>query len=258
MKRILLALGLAILGTASAFAQSVGMPSVGGYWSTTACGTGPSPCFVQYGATVPMGGNAASAATDSGNPVKIGGVFSTTAPTVTTGQRTDAAFGSTGSIRTQLCNTNDGGSTNCTQLGADNLDGGSSTSSAQRPIGLSRIQNYNGSTWDRQFACTSQASATITAGATTEVVALTASQIIRVCSFTIGMSASGTAKFVQGTGTNCGTGTADIMPATQISTGNVLALSGGASSVLRTSSGSALCVTAATGNAQVYVNYAKY
>jgi hypothetical protein len=32
-------------------------------------------------------GNVASAATDSGNPVKIGGIFNTTQPTVTTGQR---------------------------------------------------------------------------------------------------------------------------------------------------------------------------
>jgi len=35
-------------------------------------------------------GNAASAAADSGNPVKIGGTFNTTQPTVTTGQRVDA------------------------------------------------------------------------------------------------------------------------------------------------------------------------
>jgi hypothetical protein len=35
-------------------------------------------------------GNAASAATDSGNPVKVGSVFNTTQPTVTTGQRVDS------------------------------------------------------------------------------------------------------------------------------------------------------------------------
>jgi hypothetical protein len=37
-----------------------------------------------------VAGNVASAATDSGNPVKFGGVFNTTQPTVTTGQRVDA------------------------------------------------------------------------------------------------------------------------------------------------------------------------
>jgi hypothetical protein len=250
MKRILLALGLAILGTASAFAQSVGMPSVGGYWSTTACGTGPSPCFVQYGSSVPTGGNVAAGATDSGNPVKVGGVYNLTAPTYTSGQRGNLELTNKGETIVRL-------SASGALIQAGNpSDALANGVQVYQTNSLTSV--YNGTTWDRQFACTSQASATITAGATTEVVALTASQIIRVCSFTIGMSASGTAKFVQGTGTNCGTGTADIMPATQISTGNVLALSGGNSSVLRTSSGSALCVTAATGNAQVYVNYAKY
>lgn len=252
MKRLLIALGIALLGTASAFAQSVGMPSVGGYWSTSACGTGPSPCFVQYGATLPIGGSSASGAADSGNPVKVGGVYNSSLPTFTTGQRGDLQIGSRGSLHVEIWG-NDAASAVATSTAGD---GASNAGTAMYMIG--RNSNYNGSTWDRQFNCTSQASATVTAGSTTEIVSLTASQVIRVCSFTIGMSASGTAKFVQGTGTNCGTGTADIMPATQISTGNVLALSGGASSVLRTSSGSALCVTAATGNAQVYVNYAKY
>ncbi len=203
-------------------------------------------------------GSVASAATDSGNPVKIGGLFSTTAATVTSGQRSDIAVGSTGSVRVQLCNVNDGGSTNCVNLGSDNVDGASSTSAAQRPIMASRGWKYNGSTWDRDFACTSQASATVTAGATTEIVALTASQVIRVCAFTIGISASGTVKFVQGTGTNCGTGTADIMPATQLTSGEVIAMGDGTAAVLRTASANALCVTAATGNAQVFVSYAKY
>lgn len=36
-----------------------------------------------------VGGNIASAGTDVGNPVKIGGVYNTTQPTVTTGQRVD-------------------------------------------------------------------------------------------------------------------------------------------------------------------------
>lgn len=194
----------------------------------------------------------------SGGSAGISGLFTTTAPTVTTGQRADIATGSTGSVRVQLCNVNDGGSTNCVNLGSDNIDGSSSTSSAQRPIMASRGWKFNGSTWDRDFACTNQASATVTAAATTQVVALAASQVIRVCSFSVGMSASGTAKFVQGTGANCGTGTADITPATNITSGNVWAIGNGEASVLRTGSGNALCVTAATGNAQVFVTYAQY
>lgn len=44
-------------------------------------------------------GNVASAATDSGNPVKVGGIFKTTQPTVTDGQRVDAQFSSRGALR---------------------------------------------------------------------------------------------------------------------------------------------------------------
>lgn len=117
---------------------------------------------------------------------------------------------------------------------------------------------FNGTTWDRAFTCTSQAQVTVTAAATTEIVPLTASQVIRVCSFSVGMSATGTAQFVQGTGTNCGTGTASITPATSVSTGNIWELASGNGSVFRTGSGNALCVAAVTGNAQVFVSYAKY
>lgn len=35
-------------------AQSLGSPAVDGYNSTTDCGTGPSPCFRQYGNPVPV------------------------------------------------------------------------------------------------------------------------------------------------------------------------------------------------------------
>lgn len=41
------------------------------------------------GGTAKVQGNVASAASDSGNPLKIGGIFNTTQPTVTTGQRVD-------------------------------------------------------------------------------------------------------------------------------------------------------------------------
>lgn len=44
-------------------------------------------------------GNVASGSSDSGNPVKIGGVFNTTPPTLTTGQRSDIQVSSRGSLQ---------------------------------------------------------------------------------------------------------------------------------------------------------------
>lgn len=50
----------------------------------------------------PVVGNAASAAADSGNPIKIGAVYNSTLPTVTTGQRVDAQATPKGSIHVNL------------------------------------------------------------------------------------------------------------------------------------------------------------
>lgn len=51
--------------------------------------------------TVPVGGNVASGATDSGNPVKAGGKYNSTLPTLTDGQRGDVQLDSRGRLRTQ-------------------------------------------------------------------------------------------------------------------------------------------------------------
>lgn len=253
MKRILVALGLAILGTASAFAQSVGMPSVGGYWSTTACGTGPSPCFVQYGATVPMGGNAASAATDSGNPVKVGGVYNSSLPTFTTGQRGDLQIGSRGSLHVEIWG-NDAASAVATSTAGD---GASNAGTGMYMIG--RNSGFNGATWDRSFTCPSSASVSVTAAATTQIVALSASTIIRVCSFTITGSAAGTAAtWVYGTGSNCATGQVALSGAMLMPANGPISATGMNGSLFRGAAGNALCLTAATGNVTGFVTYAQY
>jgi hypothetical protein len=51
--------------------------------------------------TVTAVGNVASGATDSGNPVKIGGVYNSTLPTLTTGQRGDVQLDSNGRVIVQ-------------------------------------------------------------------------------------------------------------------------------------------------------------
>lgn len=68
--------------------ESTGVASGGGGAVTQ----GTSPWVVA--------GNVASGATDSGNPVKVGGVFHTNLPTVTDGQRVDAQFDANGRLLT--------------------------------------------------------------------------------------------------------------------------------------------------------------
>lgn len=117
---------------------------------------------------------------------------------------------------------------------------------------------FNGSTWDRQFTCTSTAAVSVTAAATTEIVALTAAQTIRVCAIALTMSTAGTAKFVYGSGTNCGTGTTDITAAMNLATATPLTISVAQGSVLRAASGKALCIAAVTGNVVGWISYAKF
>lgn len=55
----------------------------------------------ETGSTVTVVGNVASGATDSGNPVKIGGVYNSTQPTLTNGQRGDVQL----DVRANLSST---------------------------------------------------------------------------------------------------------------------------------------------------------
>lgn len=67
--------------------------------------TDSNPVVIAYDQSViPCGGNAASAAADSGNPVKIGGVYRSTQPTLTDGQRGDLQLDSRGSVRASIWN----------------------------------------------------------------------------------------------------------------------------------------------------------
>lgn len=91
-----------------------------------------------------IGGGVASGATDSGNPVKIGGRFNTTAPTVTDGQRVDW----------QMSNRGDGKIVHrdSSVAQADTVSNTANTlvNSTGTTLKLhTRPEVYNGTTWDR-------------------------------------------------------------------------------------------------------------
>lgn len=88
-------------------------------------------------------GNAASAATDSGNPVKIAGVFNTTAPTFTNAQRGDVQITARGE---QLVAISQGAvAANVIGTVADGLSNTSTGSLRTQNLGM----RFNGTTWDR-------------------------------------------------------------------------------------------------------------
>jgi hypothetical protein len=200
-------------------------------------------------------GNVAAAATDSGNPIKIGAKYNATLPTYTDGQRGDAQIGTRGALHVELWGSDAATAPTVAGSGGDTVSNGNAMLAVR-----SANMKFNGTSWDRDFTCTTTATISVTGGSTTELVALTASQVIRVCSFSISMAAAGagTAAFVYGTGTNCGTGQTAITGTVPMAANQNIWQTQANGSLFRTASANALCLTAGTNAVTGYLAYAKY
>jgi hypothetical protein len=93
------------------------------------------------------------------------------------------------------------------------------------------------------IACDSSAVLSISTATSTQAIALAAGKSIYICGFVVNAGGTTTARLVQGTGTNCGTGQANLTPAFNLAVGGSVALGTGLGQIFRTSSGGALCVT---------------
>jgi hypothetical protein len=93
-------------------------------------------------------GNVAGAATDSGNPVKVGAKYNATPPTYTDGQRTDLQSDTRGSMKVTLMGNN---ATTSVNIAADNADAVATSGTSRNLHVLGRNTVYNGTTWDRQY-----------------------------------------------------------------------------------------------------------
>jgi hypothetical protein len=95
----------------------------------------------------PIVGNVASGATDSGAPVKVGGVYNSTLPTLTNGQRGDLQVGTRGSLNVTIL-AQDG--TGAAYTASSFADAASNSATNQGSIlALSRSMAFNGTSWDR-------------------------------------------------------------------------------------------------------------
>lgn len=88
-------------------------------------------------------GAVASGATDSGNPVKIGGRFNTTPPTLTDGQRGDLQLDSRANIKVTLVQPNG------TQGATTSSSATDGAAAAAGLVTWAQGAAYNGATWDR-------------------------------------------------------------------------------------------------------------
>lgn len=180
----------------------------------------------------------------------IQGAVTTLAPTYVTGQTSPLGLTTSGEVRVRL-------TAGSSILGVTaTVDG---LSNPNNTLDVSAFQMlWNGSTWDRGFTCANTAQVSVTAGSTTQIVALSGTTVIRVCSFALSISLTGTAQFVSGTGSNCGTPTV-LTPAMALTTAVPWTMVGPTgSSVLRGTAGGELCIAAVTGNVTGFVNYAQY
>jgi len=103
-------------------------------------------------------GNVASGATDAGDPVKIGAVYNSTLPTLTSGQRGDIQISSRGILLSALS------AQNGTTIGVNTSSDGASPA-----IGLNvtaQSQAWNGTTWDRVRGDTTGAYSVVVAPST--------------------------------------------------------------------------------------------
>lgn len=113
---------------------------------TSVLPTGAALDATLTGGTQQVQGNVASGATDSGNPIKIGGKFNTTQPTLTDGQRGDLQLDARANLRITPMFA---AGTNAFAGLADNADAVAATSTTNRLAVLARGTVWNGSTWDR-------------------------------------------------------------------------------------------------------------
>jgi hypothetical protein len=132
------------------------------------------------------------------------------------------------------------------------------TASSPTPVAMANFR-YNGASFDREFTCPSSAVINVAAGATQEIVALTSSQIIRVCSIVISADTlATTATFSYGTGTTCGTGNVALTGAMRLQDEGNISISAENGSLMRTAASNALCIAAATGAVTGFISYLKY
>lgn len=105
-----------------------------------------------------------------------------------------------------------------------------------------------------QGQCASFASISVTAGNTTQIIALSGTTTVRVCNITLSTSLTGSFTMLSGTGSNCAT-PANSSGAIPITTATPYTIGDGAAPIYRGSAGGEFCVTAVTGNVTGYMMY---
>lgn len=116
---------------------------------------------------------------------------------------------------------------------------------------------FNGSTWDREFACTNRAAFDLAGAGNTQIIAASGTTSVRICHISLSTTPPEDIKFTEGTGANCVTGTADLTGLYKQVT--ALAFDFGSVGALRGSASQAICINQssaqAAGGVVIYAQY---
>jgi hypothetical protein len=233
--------------------------TAGGVIAGTSCNTAPGGQFISIAAhtnyirlnltTLTGGGSLVVTYTGYVNPIPLGVAPSGSGAAGINGFN----IGTNGVLNFTINSTPGDGATN-------NVNRFSSTGGTGAPIDDFPYA-FNGSTWDRQYYCNKSAVISGNTAVTTQLVALQASQIIRVCGFIAVSAGATTLQFNYGTGSNCGTGTTALTGVMTMASGTPLSLGDGGpmGEVFRTASANALCfVNSAAVQISGVVTYQQY
>jgi hypothetical protein len=134
-------------------------------------------------------GNSASGAVDEGNPVKVGGKYLTTQPTLTDGQRGDTQLDARGNVRVTLM-----GPDSVTSVGTSALNADNQAIAANGLRVFSALELWNGAGWDRGGKVISTARLLSAAASTNAtVVKASAGNVFKI----VGVNANAAARYLK-------------------------------------------------------------
>ena len=108
-------------------------------------------------------------------------------------------------------------------------------------------------------ACDNSALLTVSTAVTTQIVALSGTKSIYICSLVINGAGATTGKLVVGTGTNCAVGLVSLTPAFSLVAGSVVSAGAALGYVLKAAAGTAVCVTnSAAVSVNVLLSYTQF
>lgn len=197
------------------------------------------------------GGGVASAAADSGNPIKIGGKYNASPITLTDGNRGDLQLDVNGYVKVNVVTATGlaQGSTTSGQTGSLVMAAVTTavpayTTAQTSPLSMTTDGALRVASNDPcQNIAKTYTPVSIASATTTRIIAPAASKKTYICSMILTAAAAINVGIVEGTGGTCGSGTAGVIGGTTAATGPNLLANGG---FVIGSGGNAVAATAGT------------